>query len=148
MNPAFRQECRYALRAVLLTVPGMPRDPSNPTKLNLAKPNRDFTPRLGVAWVREGCTPGPEQLKSLPATGGKLRTQGTYFLDVFLPENEGEAASDTLVGNLRLAFRPSTKLRYNNQSLTVVRFAAANGLNKDGWYHIPITIAWYADDTN
>lgn len=148
MNPTFHSDCHSALAKALITVVGLPRHPKDASKFNLAKDNRDFTPTVGVPWVREACVFGGEQLKSLPSTGGLLRTNGTYFLDVFFPEGTGRGPSQLLIGAIRAVFRTNAQLRYGLQSLTVVKMSTARGLNKDGWYQTPITIAWYADDTN
>lgn len=142
MKATFHDDVLGALRTRLKAAPGCPPDAC------LSLDNRDFTKPSGVVWVREKYVPSARKLQSLPAAQGRLRMDGTYFLDVFAPEGQGTRPATALVAALESAFAPNASFSYNGQVVTVVATTPSRSLNKDGWYMVPVTVRFYAYDIN
>lgn len=136
------EHARAALRTRLLTTPGLP------AAAQRAWENYDFTPTVGVPWVRDALSGGAAELRSV-GPRGRVRHEGLYFLDFFHPGDKGMKPSDALVDELvTTTFYPGLQVGYAGLFVTVRRVTRQLPLHEPGWVQVPITVAWYAHSVN
>ena len=126
---------RLALRAILLTVSGLPSA--------RAWEARTFEPPNPPApWLRETLIPGSERLIAT----NNIMELGIYQLDLYHPEtDEGTETVEALADAVKTAFRPTT----NISTFGVVERAERLGGRRDHpWYIIPVRISYRAHGVN
>jgi hypothetical protein len=139
----FHEDVRAALRTQLFDTEDLPA--------SHALEGCDFTPALGVPWVRESYKPGPEDAKSLHSGGQLVRMEGLYMVDLFYPNTareQGTLPATRMADKVRRSFRPGASFTYNGQRVTVVKSFLSSGDKRDGWYMVPVTVKFRADYLN
>lgn len=133
-------DIRSALRAQLLTTPGLPAAQ--------AWENVRFEPTEGRAYFREKLLPNG----STPQTIGdriRIRHDVLYQVDFFFPLDKGAKAAEGLADALvQATFFPSLVVSANGQTVTVKAAQRAASLQRDTWYQVPVTISAYAFTLN
>jgi hypothetical protein len=127
-------EIRQVFRARLLTVPGIP--------VHRAWENRTFTPPDPPAdWLRETLFPVSERRNA----ANVVEAVGITQYDFFTPASRGTEAIETLVDNVRLAFKPTTAL---TADLLLDRAERGSATQEPDWFHIPVRLLWRAYSVN
>lgn len=120
---------RKGIRALISAVPGIPSA--------IAWENRDFTPVVGVPWIRETLLPG-EQTK---VAFDVLQETGLMQFDLFYPVSKGTEAAEGLVDLIIDQFKPDTGI---SASARTLRASRASGRREDDWYIVPVRITYLA----
>lgn len=125
---------RAALRAVLLTVSGLPSA--------IAWENRKFQPPNNAPWVRETYLPGIEFQSANDLVQGDALVQ----YDVIFPAGSGTETAEALANDIKAAFKPANAI---GPDIGIVRSERDPGRTEDDiWYVIPVRITWRAFSFN
>jgi len=120
---------RKAIRTLISSVPGIPS--------SVAWENRDFTPVVGVPWIRETLLPG-EQYK---VASDLTRETGLMQYDLFYPSSKGTETAEALVDAIIETFQPDTGISANARTMRAFR---ASGRIENDWYIVPVRISYLA----
>lgn len=107
--------------------------------------NKDYTPTIGVRYVRAYLLSGDAQNPIFGAQHRRL--VGLMQVDVVAPTGTGMAASEALAESLCAQFKRGTTL--TQDGLTVVMDASPSigpTLIEEGWVVLPVSIRYRADD--
>jgi len=130
-------DIRAALEEQVSTISGVPT--------NLSWENVDFNPTHGESYLRLELVP----ISSEPAVRGfnpQEVHRGRFSVGVFVPENEGPNAADTLADAVRDAFSPTTQLTKNTIKVCIRTARRGQGFLASPYYFVPVEINWYCYD--
>lgn len=105
--------------------------------------NAAFTPSTGQAWQRATVLRNTPRGVDLAAETTELR--GFLSLNLFYPVGAGTALAEARAEQLRAHFKPVQRL---TEGVVTVEFLSpvdvGTGRADDGWWHIPVNVAWRA----
>lgn len=133
------QDIRTALQDQAATAVGFP------VAARRAYENSKFVPpasAAGVSWVAMAVRPIED--KPYSVSGDAKKHQGLFLINVYTPFNEGPAACEALVDNIRSVFDPSGNMKQGGITI-FLDYAQRGPLIPDAeWAMIPITVGWRA----
>jgi hypothetical protein len=122
-------QVRLALRAQLLTVPGLPAARK--------WENKAFTPETGSPWIEEAVH---RETRDELVSSGLNALEGFTQYTLYFPPDTGVEASAVLVRAIKDRFQPNTALA---SLLRVYRCEAGPALEAEDWWQQPVTIYWW-----
>ena len=144
----FHADVHRALRTALQAALSTPVTLIDPVG-QVAMEARDFAPTVGVPYARESCKWGKERLKTIPAPGGYTRIDGLYLIDLFFPDNQGDAQIDQCVGQVRTTFVAGEVVSYNGALVHLLGVSRSGAMRQEsGFIMTPLGIPFYAYDQN
>ena len=105
-------------------------------------------PDLSTAWAAVYHRLGVEQLKTLPASGGRLWKFGFTQVDLNVPFEAGRASLDTLADAIRAAFPARLMLSVGGIGLEVRSSQRFGMQRRSGWLWDHVDIYWTLRATN
>lgn len=131
-------EVRKALRTRLEALADVPK---------VAWEARPFTRTRGTPFLRERLHSNGPKLDTI-GPNGRLRTTGTWFLDVCYPAGVGVREAETFAATLMDWFPPGLELTESGTKMTVRNVGRAGVQTEPDWVMVPVTVQWYADTIN
>lgn len=132
-------DLRAALDGRLATVGGLP------AAANRAGDNTAFDPPIGETWLRRTVVYGARDRLTLPADGAWVVETGLYLVDLFHPQDQGPAASDTLARAILDAFPDGLQLAAGGRTVRITGARRDGGVRAEGWHLVPLTVRWQLD---
>jgi hypothetical protein len=124
---------RTSIRTRLLTV----TNENMPGESDIAWENREYSPKIGVPWIRETMLPGTER----QSASDTIESVGIMQYDFFWPANRGTTEIENLVVDIKTAFKPLTVLDSHSSIYRTERLPA---IVDENWYQIPVRLTWRA----
>ena len=112
----------------------------------IAWPNVNFTPPAGEPWVRLTIRSDEAFSASLPAPTIRHRHTGMVVVQVFTPDNEGDAEARTLADQVCAIFRDVTAggITYRGVDGSSP-YVTEVGPDGSGWYQLNVWVPYYRD---
>lgn len=126
---------RIALETALAGVSGLPAAK--------AWENVDFEPVIGTPYTRAILSPTSVRQATL-GNPGHDRYDGVFFIDLFYPQGEGPASSQTVLAALLASFRRGQIFTHDGVTVHCLKAEAAQARQAASWYQTPVTVQWYA----
>lgn len=135
-------QAQAAFEISLASVTELPTHPTTRRTL-LAFENVDFEAVDGVGWVRGTFAP-IVSVRETAGDTGYSRIDGLFNIGVFWPIGKGSGEPRRLADAIIKHFKSGTVLSEGEARITVVASWRGPALKEDEWYHIPLTVEWYA----
>jgi hypothetical protein len=142
MSTDFYDLAQAAFEKSLEAMTVLPTHPTTQEKL-IAYENVVFTPADGVGWVRGTFAPIVSD-RETAGDAGYSRIDGLYQVSVFWPIGKGTGEPRRLADAIIRNFKSGTVLSEGGITLTIAAAWRGVGTSEDEWYHIPVTVEWYA----
>ncbi len=105
--------------------------------------NVDFTPNPTTPWLNPTIIPAGGQAAGLGVTA-QNRHDGIFQITVMAPARDGHSLGLQIADQLATGFKRGLNLVTGNTRL-VVTAVARNSSGDDGdWFHVPVSISFYA----
>lgn len=117
------------------------------TDTQVAWENKTFDPRELSVWA--ACytqKAGPAEASTL-GLGGRDREVGFLQIDINLPRDSGEEASDNWWDAARAYFVKGRSFTYGSKTVTIENIGSANGRLVETWWRETFTISYRSDLT-
>ena len=138
----FYDQAQAALEINLESMTELPTHPTTRRTL-LAFENADFEAVDGVGWVRGTFAP-IISIRETAGDDGYSRIDGLFHIGVFWPIGKGSGEPRRLADAIIKQFKSGTILSEGEARITVVASWRGPALKEDEWYHIPVTVEWFA----
>lgn len=110
--------------------------------VGIAWPNTQFTPTVGTPWVRFSVRQADASQIGFGSSAVRDRTQGTVFIQIFTPTDEGVIEGLQIADDAAAALR-----RYSTTGLfTRTPLVQDIGPTGDGWYQVNVSVPYQRDE--
>jgi hypothetical protein len=114
---------------------------------NVAYENAEYEPESGTGYLRETLLPAePEQAEL--GTDGRNRLTGIYQISVFEEVGKGSGDAETKAETLIAAFKRGTTLTANGLTVRIDKAWRSPAIQEKDWYHVPVSVRWFAYAAN
>lgn len=107
--------------------------------------NTEFKHPVDGPWMSAHYMPATSRVATL-GVSGKDEDTGMFQIVLSLPIGSGEGDSRETISLLRTCFKPRT-IQYDGQSVTITSRRSSGGYTANGFYKIPFTVYWKAQQT-
>ena len=115
---------------------------------NVAYENAEYTPTVGTDWKRVTFLPTEPTQASL-GTNGHNRLMGIYQVSVFAEVGKGPKAAEDAAELVITAFKRGTSLTaVGGVTTRIERAWRGPAIQESDWYHVPVSVSWFAYAAN
>lgn len=115
---------------------------------DVAYENMEYEPRVGTDWKRVTFMPA-EPTQATLGTAGQNRLVGIYQVSVFAEVGKGPKAAEDAAKLVIAAFKRGTSLTAVSGVITRIERAWRGvAVQEKDWYHVPVSIRWFAYAAN
>ena len=132
---------RTALRNTLKTATGFPGNS------NVDWEGKTFNATVPTPWWREGMNPGMSKKQSL-GPFGRIRHNGVYLIDVYVPAGRGGRNADVAAGSAMEVFPPDLMIVFGGLTVTIDRVYRSKAMVSPDWIQVPVTAEWHTYTIN
>lgn len=110
---------------------------------NVAWENKEYTPTIGTPYLRPIFLPAePEQAEL--GTRGRNRLLGIYQISIFAPTGKGAGEAEGIAEDLVAYFKQGKSFTSGDVTVRVSRAWRSVAVQEKDWFHVPVTIRWFA----
>jgi hypothetical protein len=115
--------------------------------IDVAWENASYDPTVGTPYLRVTFMP-ISPMQATTGTDGYNQLGGLYQVSVFYPSARGSKGARQMADALISHFKRGTSLTSGGETLKIKSSGRAKGINEPNWYHVPVTIDWFAIAAN
>ena len=112
----------------------------------VAYENVKFDPKTGTPFVRTRFIPISRTQKTVGVGADNkpfwLDYKGIFQLVLYMPESEGQKATNDLVNAICDKFEAATDLEFDGVYVTINKVERARGINETPWFKTPVSVYW------
>jgi hypothetical protein len=114
---------------------------------NVAWENSEFEPTVGTSWLRPTFMPAEPEQADL-GDSGRNRLTGIYQVSVFAPTGEGAGEAESKAEDLVTYFKRGKTFVSGGVTVRVRRAWRSAAAQEADWYHVPVSVMWFAYAAN